>query len=102
MITKFCEAIDRNEISSVNNAYAAAGVDTIDDKGSVEGKIWLSGRWDTRCNPVRPGKLKVNLDQCKLGLSTTLNGCNTDSTAKKWGGQSNQDCVWWNMTKHKP
>ena len=73
-------------------------------KGYTAGKVapdsdndlWLSVSHDLDCD-ANTG-YEVELGPCREYLNMALNGCNTESTDKKWGGEMQANCALWNIT----
>ena len=58
--------------------------------------LWISVSNDPGCNPNT--MYAVELDVCTQALGLAVNGCNTDSTDKKWGRDVEMNCALWNIT----
>ena len=64
--------------------------------GAGDNDLWISVSFDPRCHPNV--SYTVDLDDCQKYLGIALNGCNTDSSTAKWGGQVEARCTLWNIT----
>ncbi|KAF2420215.1 hypothetical protein EJ08DRAFT_30837 [Tothia fuscella] len=95
-IQQFCRKVDKFVVTSTKDNYGPQAYG-IDGKKDI-GLLWLSYSWDNTCHPTAPGKATISQDECSRALSTALNGCNTDSVDKKWGGQVQGNCIAWNIT----
>ena len=67
-----------------------------DSQPASNNTLWISISFDPVCN-VNTTYLVNELD-CNFYLGITLNGCNTDTTTAKYGGQVEASCAIWNTT----
>lgn len=92
-----------NQITSqgwiVNNTlgqYGPKGYAAGDAAPDSDNDLWLSVSRDPDCD-ANTG-YEVELAPCQVYLNMALNGCNTASSDKKWGGQVQGHCALWNIT----
>ncbi|KIX05715.1 uncharacterized protein Z518_03687 [Rhinocladiella mackenziei CBS 650.93] len=100
-INEYCDHITGNNpapwvVNSGTNQYGPMGYAAGNAAPDSDNDLWISVVFDFSCS--KDASYKVDVDQCKTLLSMALNGCNTDTTTKKYGGQIQANCALWNIT----
>jgi hypothetical protein len=78
-------------VNSTIGVYSAKGYAAGDTAPESDNDLWISIRHDPDCD-VNTG-YEVELGRCKELFGMALNGCNTNSVSRKWGGQVQANCV---------
>lgn len=97
-IQQYCNLVVGNGfiVNSTLGSYGPRGDAAGDSAPENENDLWISLSHDPTCD-TNTG-YEVQMDQCLERFNTVLNGCNTDSLDKKWGGQLQANCALWNIT----
>jgi hypothetical protein len=96
-IMKYCKYITQEGwvVNSTKGAYAPVGYYASETNATV----WITLSWNPKC--TSGGMYKVNKDDCEVYMGLILDGCNTNSRDKKWGGQLDAKCALWDITTRK-
>jgi hypothetical protein len=97
-ISAYCtQVVSTNWIvNSTLGLYGPIGYKAGDSAPASDNDLWLSVSFDRLCQPSV--SYAVQQDDCEKYFGIALNGCNTDTTTAKWGGQVEANCVLWNIT----
>jgi hypothetical protein len=85
-------------VNSTTGAYRPVGYTAGPSIPASDNDLWISVAFDPRCSANVT--YTVAQGDCETDLGIALNGCNSDSTTQKCGGQVAADCALWNTTTH--
>jgi hypothetical protein len=91
-ITNFCNITQGIPMSNATQ-------DVIDTMYPVPAKtfnLWLQAGWQIGDPACSVGRAPY-ISECTTQLSIILNGCDTDSTTMKYGGNRVNNCITWTM-----
>lgn len=97
-ISTYCSYVASQNVTvdSGKNKYNPVGYPAGDSQPASKNSLWISISFDPVCNSNT--SYVANEFDCNFYLGITLNGCNTDSTTAKYGGQVEAGCAIWNIT----
>jgi hypothetical protein len=97
-ISTYCSyVVSKNvTVDSGKDKYDPIGYAAGASSPASDNSLWISMSFDPVCNSNT--SYLVNEDDCNFYFGVTINACNTDSTASKYGGQVEAGCAIWNIT----
>jgi hypothetical protein len=97
-ITDYCDYITSAGwvVNATTGVYGPLGYAAGPAAPASDNDLWISVAFDPKCNANVA--YTVAPTDCQAYLGAALNGCNTDSSTAKWGGQVEAECILWNIT----
>jgi hypothetical protein len=97
-IQKYCDLVVNAGyiVNSTEGRYGPRGSAGGDSTPESDNDLWISLTKDPSCDENTG--YQVQMSQCLNSFNTVLNGCNTNSVDKKWGGEVQAYCALWNIT----
>ncbi|KIW24839.1 hypothetical protein, variant [Cladophialophora immunda] len=97
-INDYCTQIANSGwiVNSTLGQYGPKGYVAGNTAPDSENDLWLSVSHDPGCDVNTA--YEVELSDCQEFFGIALNGCNTNSLTRKWGGQVQANCALWNIT----